>query len=132
MPANVAATGLWRSVISTNSSRSPPNSFAVSVMGLRWVRTKAPAPSARRPGSNRYGSGSADPGDVGGLVALGSGHHVELDAIALGQGPESVRLDRREVYEHLLASVVSNEAEAFRLTEPLHGALHAGALGRDC
>src|SRR6266545_1424911 len=117
MPAKVAATGLWRSVSSTNSSRSAPNAFMVSIIGLHRVRPKAPALPARRPSSSRGGSLSADPRYVGCLLAPGAGHDVELHAVALGQRPESIRLNRREVHEHFLAIVVADEAEALGLVE---------------
>src|SRR5262249_52899723 len=68
------------------------------------------------------------PDDVGSLPALRPHGHIELDAIALRQGLESVAADGREMDEHLLASVILDEAEALRLVEPLDLALLPAGL----
>ena len=59
-------------------------------------------------------------------LPLRPGDHIELDAIALRQGPEAIAQDRGEVDEDVLAAVVVDEAEALRLVEPLHRALARG------
>src|SRR5437762_8527528 len=128
MPAIVAATGLWRNVISTNSSRNAPNCRMFSIVVLRW-RRKAPAPSARGPRVEPprigrvhppVGRRLADPRYVRRLVPFGAGHHFELHALALRQRLEPVRLNGREVNEQLLARLVPDETEALGLVEPLH------------
>src|SRR5262245_4907014 len=132
----VAATGLWRSVTSTNSSRSAPNCLTLSIIVLRSGATESPRafraeawvePNADRIVASACRRSLADPRDVCRLVALGARHHVELHALALRQRPEPFPLEGREVYEHLLAGVVPDEAEALGLVEPLHHALHAVA-----
>src|SRR5690348_2485458 len=88
-----------------------------------------PGANARRNYRRRRWAASPDAGDVGGLLALGSGDHVELDPLALGQGAEAVRGDRREVHEHVLAGVGGQEAEALGVVEPLDRALHPTLAG---
>jgi hypothetical protein len=47
--------------------------------------------------------------------------NFELNALAFGQGFETIALDSGEVYEHIFATVSrSNEAKTFRLVEPLN------------
>src|SRR5688572_29087493 len=51
-------------------------------------------------------------------------HHVELHAVALGQGLEAVALDRRVMDEAILGTAIrGDEAEALRIVEPLDYAL---------
>ena len=53
--------------------------------------------------------------------ALGALHDVELNSFPFGQGLEAVALNRAVVDEAvLLAAVRGDEAEAFRVVEPLH------------
>src|SRR5215208_439835 len=73
-----------------------------------------PAPRRRR-------SDSADLGDVLGCRALVALHHVELDALALGQALEAPTLDCRVMDEAVLAAILRrDESEALRVIEPLH------------
>jgi hypothetical protein len=83
-------------------------------------------------GLRRFGRRLADSRDVRRLISPGTGHDVELHALALGQRLEPVGLDGREVNEELLARVIPDEAEALGLIEPLHDTLHPprGALPR--
>src|SRR4051812_21910102 len=115
MPAAVACTGLWRSVISTNSSISAVKVLTVSIMAPPSYKKKASAHRARR--LSRIGrSGNAR--DVGGLLAFRAGDHIELDAVALRQDFEAIPLDRGEVDEHVLAPVLLDEPESLALVEP--------------
>src|SRR5256886_3471665 len=49
--------------------------------------------------------------------------HFELHDLPFGEGLEPVHLDGREVYEHVLAAFLFNEAVALRVIEPLHFSL---------
>src|SRR5262249_48421752 len=76
----------------------------------------------RRPFSH-YADGtepSALP-DVAGLQALRPLHDLELDALSLGKRLETLSLDRGEVDEDVLATLLRDETEALRVVEPLHG-----------
>ena len=68
--------------------------------------------------------------DVRGLLALRALHHVEADFLTFFQGLEAGHVDRGEMREQVLAAVVGrDEAVAFRVVEPLHGACcHALSL----
>src|SRR5260370_4326256 len=59
--------------------------------------------------------------DVGRLLALGSGFHVEADLLVLLQRFETtLSANFREVREQVLVAVVRrNETKAFRIVEPL-------------
>src|ERR1041385_3033371 len=59
--------------------------------------------------------------DVARLQALRPLDDLELDALALGQRLETVPLDRGEVHEHVLATLLRDEAETLGIVEPLHG-----------
>src|SRR5215510_13615473 len=61
--------------------------------------------------------------DVRRLVALGALDDIELDTVTLGQAAESLRLNRGEVNENVLAVFLRDEAKAFGVVEPLHGTL---------
>jgi hypothetical protein len=66
-----------------------------------------------------YSVGGAN---VCGLLTLGAGRDVETDALAFLQGLETLPLNRREMYEEILATTIGgNKAEALRIVEPLHG-----------
>src|ERR1700691_3629418 len=76
-----------------------------------WTGRLITQPSPRL----RYGT------DVRGLQALGALGDVELHLLALLEAAETVRVDRRVVAEHVLAStVLRDESEALRVVEPLH------------
>src|SRR6185437_15255504 len=65
--------------------------------------------------------------DVLGRGALGALDDVELDALTLGEGAESVALDGRVMNEAvLLAAFGGDETKALGVVEPLHSA------GRAC
>src|SRR5690606_41290948 len=69
-----------------------------------------------------FAAGSVDADDVLSLRALRLLDDVELDPVALGEGPEAGALDRRVVDEAVLRSVLrGDEAEALLVVEPLHG-----------
>src|ERR1700730_9091930 len=57
--------------------------------------------------------------DVGGLEPLRALGHLEFDLVALGQALEARPLDGVEVHEHVLASLLGDEAVALRIVEPL-------------
>ena len=81
--------------------------------GYRASQTSQPV----RSGLNvlRWGGRSA-PADPWGPV------DIELHLLALSQGAEALGLDGGVVAEHVLApAVLSDEAEALRVVEPLHG-----------
>src|SRR6266545_2144422 len=59
---------------------------------------------------------------VGGLQALGAFQDLELDHLALVQGPEPVHLDRGEMYEYVLTVRTGDEAVALVRVEPLYDA----------
>src|SRR5262245_46553837 len=61
--------------------------------------------------------------DVRRLVALGALDDVELDTVTLGQAAESLRLNRGEVNENVLAVFLRDEAKTLGVVEPLHGTL---------
>src|SRR5688500_12400662 len=67
--------------------------------------------------------------DVGCLQPLRSLDEIELDLRALGEGAEALGLDRREVYEHILAVLRRDESKALRIVEPLDftGAAHTSS-----
>src|SRR6516164_8100830 len=84
---------------------------------MRW--RIAPRPPDPR-GVESLRSGVRRLADVCSLQALRSPSDVELDPLALGQGLESLALDRREMHEHVLAALLRDETEALRVVEPLH------------
>src|SRR5581483_7517181 len=55
-----------------------------------------------------------------GLPALGPLHYVELDLLAFLQAAESIRLDRREVNENVLAILAADETISFCVVKPLY------------
>src|SRR5689334_6342361 len=98
MPASVAATGSWRSETSTYSSQSDVKVFSVSIMDLpgrasagtarrtcgvrrRSFQPQAPGVATPEACCSHCDVRSADADDVGGLLALLAGRHVELDAV---------------------------------------------------
>src|SRR5215468_4373972 len=125
MPTSVARTGLWRITHSTNSSVSAEKVLTVPSMALpnRWDRSRACRARLRPGRSGPRPPGSAEPGHVGGLPALGARDHIELDPVALRQRLEAVAHDSREMDEQLLAAVLLDEAESLGLIEPLDRAL---------
>ncbi|CAI07142.1 hypothetical protein ebA1872 [Aromatoleum aromaticum EbN1] len=60
--------------------------------------------------------------DVRRLLALRTGGDVEADALAFGQGLETLSLDRGEMREKIVATAFrSDETEALGVVEPLYG-----------
>src|SRR3990172_2460755 len=57
--------------------------------------------------------------NVGGLEPLRALGHLELDLIALGQALEALGLNGVEMHEHVLATLLGNEAIPLRIVEPL-------------
>ena len=55
-----------------------------------------------------------------GLPALGTLDHIELDLLAFLQAAESIRLDRREVNENVLAILAADETISFCVVKPLY------------
>src|SRR5712691_1810568 len=74
----------------------------------------------REPGT---GANLRDHDDLVGLGAPLALRDLELDPLALFEGAVSVRLDRREVDENVLATVDGDEAVSLVRVEPLDGAL---------
>src|SRR5258708_16696903 len=74
-----------------------------------------------------------DRADVRGLETFRSLGHVKLDLLSLLQGTEAIGVDRRMVAKNVFApAVLSNEAEAFGVVEPLHSAAcHIYTLSRN-
>src|SRR5919204_823469 len=66
-------------------------------------------------------SASSDRPYVRGLRTLGALAELVLDLCALGEGPEPVALDGREMDERVLTAVIRrDEPEALLVAEPLH------------
>src|SRR5213592_3240267 len=63
---------------------------------------------------------ASDLADVLRLKALGPLGDVEFHGVTLGQAPETIGLDRREVDEDVRTRLLRDEAEALRVVEPLH------------
>src|SRR5262249_51549148 len=57
--------------------------------------------------------------DVRGLEPLGPPADLELDPIPFGQALEALSLDGAEVHEHVLATLLGDEAVPLRIVEPL-------------
>jgi hypothetical protein len=57
------------------------------------------------------------------LPALGSLDYVELHCLALLKALESVRIDRRVMYEYILAVLTADEAKPLGIVKPLHCSL---------
>src|SRR5436190_11187573 len=60
-----------------------------------------------------------DGADVGGLLALGAVHDVELDLLALGEAAVAVTRDGREVDEDVVAVGTGDEPVPLLVAEPL-------------
>src|SRR4051794_9188850 len=76
---------------------------------------------------------ASDRPDVASLITLVAGRHLELHPLPLGEGPETVHLDRRVVDEHVRAFVSCDESVALVVVEPLHRARrHARAPLSPC
>jgi len=69
-----------------------------------------------------------DGGNVLCLPALGALGNVELDALTLLEGAESVRLNRGVMDEYVLAVVSAKKSEALGVVEPLDCALFHDVL----
>src|SRR5258708_23069761 len=82
----------------------------------------------RQPAGCRFHScrivrGSAHRLDLRCLLALGAFLHLELDLLVLLEGLEAGALDLGEMGKEVVAAAVGfDEAEAFGVVEPLHGA----------
>src|SRR5947208_11257717 len=81
-----------------------------------------PRPNARA-GGRRMARGRSTANDVRGVQPFLASLHFELHHLALSEGLEPVHLDGREVYEHVLAAFLLNEAVALGVIEPLHFSL---------
>jgi hypothetical protein len=46
--------------------------------------------------------------------------HLELHGLTFSKGFEPVHLNRREVYEYVVSTLLFNEAVTLRVIEPLH------------
>src|SRR4029453_19642285 len=57
--------------------------------------------------------------NVRGLQPLGPASDLELDPIPLGQALEALSLNGAEVHEHVLATLLGDEAVPLRVVEPL-------------
>ena len=57
---------------------------------------------------------------VGGVQSLRAGLDLELDLLPLGEGLEPVHRDRGEVDEHILTSLLFDEAVPLGVIEPLY------------
>jgi len=54
------------------------------------------------------------------LEALRALRDVELYSLAFLQAAEAARLNRREMYEDIFATLTADEAKTFRVVKPLH------------
>src|SRR5262245_66338703 len=86
---------------------------------------KERAPGAQPRGlSGRCGvSAASDSRDVRGLLAALARNEIELDAVSVRQGPESIASDGRVVDEYVLTHRRLDEPVALRFVEPLHAAM---------
>src|SRR5579863_5401005 len=64
-----------------------------------------------------------DLADVFGLQTLLALGDIKLHPVAFVKGLESIRLNRGEVDEYVLASVLGNETKTRLVLKPLHGTL---------
>jgi len=55
-----------------------------------------------------------------GLPPLGALYHIELHLLAFLQTAEAARLNRREVYEHILAALATDKPIALGIVKPLY------------
>src|ERR1041385_5452970 len=96
-------------------------------------RKRRPRPGRARAGvqGKEWGGGGLDAGYVGRVQAFVAGLHFELHHLPLGERLEAVHLNRREMHEHIFATVLFNEAVALGVIEPLHLSLsHSSCLLR--
>src|SRR3954447_60430 len=93
----------------------PPDRAGRGVTGSMNMASRAAAGASRRP--HRPFS---DDSDVLGLLPLLARHDVELDALALLQGPVAISLDRREVDEHVVTLLAGDEPVALLSVEEFH------------
>src|SRR6266404_1882488 len=91
-------------------TRSPPES--------RRSERERPGPE-RGPGRRLIRGVCSGLPNVGGLEPLRALGHLEFDLVALGQALEARPLDGVEVHEHVLASLLGDEAVALSIVEPL-------------
>ena len=64
-----------------------------------------------------------------GLPALGAFDHIELDLLTFLQAAESIGLNGREVYEHVLPILAADETITFGVVKPLYcSCFHGVAL----
>src|SRR5213592_4049290 len=83
---------------------------------------KNPARSAGG-GGRRMAGCRLGANDVRGVQPFLASLHFELHDLTFGEGLEPVHLDGGEVYEHVLAAFLFNEAVALRVIEPIHFSL---------
>src|SRR6266702_274070 len=114
---------------SRRGTSSPDGAPCGSCSGRRRAPPPPPAPPRKRQRRRPRDDAVRVAGTAGGLElddvlrrrALLTLHDVELDALALGQGLEALRLDRGVMHEAVLFAVLGrDEAEAFRVVEPLY------------
>src|SRR5271170_4843173 len=76
---------------------------------------------------------SLDASDVFGLESLRTLHHFELDSLTLVEALVALALDRREMYEYILAGLTADKAIALCCIKPLDGTVfHCVSLFLDC
>src|SRR5256885_17195644 len=99
-------------------ARSARNASRGDVMGSIYLSQMKTGPG--NPGPVRCDQRRSDFADVLRLQALGTLSDLELHRIALGEAAEALRLDRREVDEHVRTRLLRDKAKALRVVEPLH------------
>src|SRR5581483_907805 len=90
--------------------------------GLGAGGTTTRRPPGQRPGGRDCSAERRASGDrphVLGLVALGTGGHLELDPLALLEAAVAAALDGRVVHEHVGTTLPGDEAVALLRVEPL-------------
>lgn len=61
--------------------------------------------------------------NVRSLPALGAFYYIELHCLAFLKALKAAGIDRRVVYEHVLAVLAANKAKSLRVIEPLYCSL---------
>src|SRR6266496_1898361 len=86
----------------------------------RTITTTTPPGAARAGWTKRHGGRASGAHHVGGVQPFVALLHFKLHHLALRERLEAVHLDGREVHEHILATLLFNEAVALGIIEPLH------------
>src|SRR5271167_2997463 len=73
------------------------------------------------PETCQYLFAALDASDVFGLESLRTLHHFELDSLTLVEALVALALDRREMYEYILAGLTADKAIALCCIKPLDG-----------